>query len=81
VLEGSRSGWRCRPTGSTVVRFFDGRVVVVKRGTAWRCTQCAGPDVREQHKRDLIDIGRHREVLMLVPSSIGLVNLADLLKR
>jgi tight adherence protein C len=30
-------------------------------------------DVREQHKRDLIEAGGRREVLMLVPSSIGLV--------
>jgi tight adherence protein C len=29
-------------------------------------------DVREQHKRDLIEAGGRREVLMLVPSSIGL---------
>jgi tight adherence protein C len=51
-----------------VVRFVDGLVVAVERGTPLgdvRRAQAA--DVREQHKRDLIEAGGRREVLMLVP--------------
>ena len=65
-----------------VVRFVDGIVVAVERGTPLGdVLRAQAADVREQHKRDLIEAGGRREVLMLVPSSIGLVNLADLRKR
>jgi hypothetical protein len=38
------------------------------------------PELHEQHKRGPIEAGGGREVLMLVPSSIGLVNAAHLHK-
>jgi hypothetical protein len=47
---------------------------------AWRCAR-AQPPIPEQHKRDLIEAGGRREVLMLVPSSIGLRTIRDLRKR
>jgi hypothetical protein len=57
-----------------VVRFVDGLVVAVERGTPLGdVLRAQAADVREQHKRDLIEAGGRREVLMLVPSSIGLV--------
>jgi tight adherence protein C len=58
-----------------VVRFVDGLVVAVERGTPLGdVLRAQAADVREQHKRDLIEAGgRRREVLMLVPSSIGLI--------
>jgi hypothetical protein len=56
-----------------VVRFVDGLVVAVERGTPLGdVLRAQAADVREQHKRDLIEAGGRREVLMLVPSSIGL---------
>jgi hypothetical protein len=62
-----------------VVRFVDGLVVAVERGTPLGdVLRAQAADVREQHKRDLIEAGGRREVLMLVPSSIGLVDAADL---
>jgi tight adherence protein C len=62
-----------------VARFVDGLVVAVERGTPLGdVLRAQAADVREQHKRDLIEAGGRREVLMLVPSSIGLVNAADL---
>jgi hypothetical protein len=65
-----------------VVRFVDGLVVAVERGTPLGdVLRAQAADVREQHKRDLIEAGGRREVLMLVPSSIGLANAVDLLKR
>ena len=51
-----------------VVRFVDGVVVAVERGTPLADvlrTQAA--DIREQRKRELIEAGGRREVLMLVP--------------
>jgi tight adherence protein C len=51
-----------------VVRFVDGLVVAVERGTPLADvlrTQAA--DIREQHKRELIEAGGRKEVLMLVP--------------
>jgi hypothetical protein len=60
----------------------DGLVVAVERGTPLGdVLRAQAADVREQHKRDLIEAGGRREVLMLVPSSIGLVNAADLRNR
>jgi tight adherence protein C len=51
-----------------VVRFVDGLVVAVERGTpladVLRAQAC---DVREQRKRELIEAGGRKEVLMLVP--------------
>jgi tight adherence protein C len=65
-----------------VVRFVDGLVVAVERGTPLGdVLRAQAADVREQHKRDLIEAGGRREVLMLVPSSIGLANPVDLRKR
>src|SRR4029453_4728711 len=56
-----------------VVRFVDGVVVAPERGTPLGdVLRAQAADVREQHKRDLIEAGGRREVLMLVPSSIGL---------
>ena len=56
-----------------VVRFVDGVVVAVERGTPLGdVLRAQAADVREQHKRDLIEAGGRREVLMLVPSSISL---------
>jgi tight adherence protein C len=51
-----------------VVRFVDGLVVAVERGTPLGdVLRAQAGDVREQHKRDLIEAGGRREVLMLVP--------------
>jgi tight adherence protein C len=51
-----------------VVRFVDGLVVAVERGTpVGDVLRAQAADVREQHKRDLIEAGGRREVLMLVP--------------
>jgi tight adherence protein C len=51
-----------------VVRFVDGLVVAVERGTPLGdVLRAQAADVREQHKRDLIEVGGRREVLMLVP--------------
>jgi tight adherence protein C len=51
-----------------VVRFVDGLVVAVERGTPLGdVLRAQAADVREQHKRDLIEAGGRREVLMLVP--------------
>jgi tight adherence protein C len=51
-----------------VVRFVDGLVVAVERGTPLGdVLRAQAADVREQHKRDLIEMGGRREVLMLVP--------------
>ena len=51
-----------------VVRFVDGLVVAVERGTPLGdVLRAQAADVREQHKRDLIEAGGRREVFMLVP--------------
>ena len=51
-----------------VVRFVDGLVVAVERGTPLGdVLRAQAADVREQHKRDLIEAGGRREVLMLLP--------------
>jgi Flp pilus assembly protein TadB len=51
-----------------VTRFVDGVVVAVERGTPLGdVLRAQAADVREQHKRDLIEAGGRREVLMLVP--------------
>jgi tight adherence protein C len=51
-----------------VVRFVDGLVVAVERGTPLGdVLRAQAADVREQHKRDLIEAAGRREVLMLVP--------------
>ena len=51
-----------------VVRFVDGVVVATERGTPLGdVLRAQAADVREQHKRDLIEAGGRREVLMLVP--------------
>jgi tight adherence protein C len=51
-----------------VVRFVDGLVVAVERGTPLGVVlRAQAADVREQHKRDLIEAGGCHEVLMLVP--------------
>ena len=51
-----------------VERFVDGVVVAVDRGTPLGdVLRAQAADVREQHKRDLIEAGGRREVLMLVP--------------
>jgi tight adherence protein C len=51
-----------------VVRFVDGLVVATERGTPLGdVLRAQAADVREQHKRDLIEAGGRREVLMLVP--------------
>jgi hypothetical protein len=50
----------------------------VERGTPLGdVLRAQAADVREQHKRDLIEAGGRREVLMLVPSRIGLDVLAS----
>mgnify|MGYP003290897010 CR=1 FL=1 len=47
---------------------LDGLVVAVERGTPLGdVLRAQAADVREQHKRDLIEAGGRREVLMLVP--------------
>jgi tight adherence protein C len=51
-----------------IIRFVDGLVVAVERGTPLGdVLRAQAADVREQHKRDLIEAGGRREVLMLVP--------------
>jgi tight adherence protein C len=51
-----------------VVRFVDGLVVAVERGTPLAdVLRAQAGDVREQRKRDLIEAGGRREVYMLVP--------------
>ena len=51
-----------------VARFVDGLVVATERGTPLGdVLRAQAADVREQHKRDLIEAGGRREVLMLVP--------------
>lgn len=51
-----------------VVRFVDGLVVAVERGTPLAdVLRAQATDVREQHKRELIEEGGRREVYMLVP--------------
>jgi tight adherence protein C len=51
-----------------VVRFVDGLVVAVERGTPLSdVLRAQATDVREQHKRELIEAGGRREVYMLVP--------------
>jgi tight adherence protein C len=51
-----------------VVRFVDGLVVAVERGTPLAdVLRAQATDVREQHKRELIEAGGRREVYMLVP--------------
>jgi tight adherence protein C len=51
-----------------VVRFVDGLVVATERGTPLGdVLRAQAAEVREQHKRDLIEAGGRREVLMLVP--------------
>jgi tight adherence protein C len=51
-----------------VVRFVDGLVVAVERGTPLaEVLRAQAADVREQRKRQLIEAGGRKEVLMLVP--------------
>lgn len=51
-----------------VVRFVDGLVVAVERGTPLaEVLRAQAADVREQRKRQLIETGGRKEVLMLVP--------------
>jgi tight adherence protein C len=51
-----------------VVRFADGLVVAVERGTPLAdVLRAQAADIREQRKRQLIEAGGRREVLMLVP--------------
>jgi tight adherence protein C len=51
-----------------VARFVDGLVVAVERGTPLAdVLRAQAADVREQRKRELIEAGGRREVLMLVP--------------
>jgi tight adherence protein C len=51
-----------------MTRFVDGLVVAVERGTPLGdVLRAQAADVREHHKRDLIETGGRREVLMLVP--------------
>lgn len=51
-----------------VVRFVDGLVVAVERGTPLAdVLRAQATDVREQRKRELIEAGGKREVYMLVP--------------
>jgi tight adherence protein C len=51
-----------------VVRFVDGLVVAVERGTPLAdVLRAQAADIREQRKRELIEAGGRREVLMLVP--------------
>jgi hypothetical protein len=54
-----------------VTRFVDGLVVAVERGTPLGdVLRAQAADVREHHKRDLIEAGGRREVLMLVPRRV-----------
>ena len=51
-----------------VARFVDGLVVAVERGTPLAdILRAQASDVREQHKRQLIETGGQKEVYMLVP--------------
>jgi tight adherence protein C len=51
-----------------VIRFVDGLVVAVERGTPLAdVLRAQAADIREQRKRELIESGGRREVLMLVP--------------
>jgi tight adherence protein C len=51
-----------------VVRFVDGLVVAVERGTPLAdVLRAQAADIREQRKRELIEAGGRREALMLVP--------------
>jgi len=51
-----------------VVRFVDGLVVAVERGTPLAdVLRAQASDVREQRKRELIEAGGRKEVLMLIP--------------
>jgi len=51
-----------------VARFVDGLVVAVERGTPLAdILRAQAGDVREQHKRQLIEAGGQKEVYMLVP--------------
>jgi tight adherence protein C len=51
-----------------VIRFVDGLVVAVERGTPLGdVLRAQAADIREQRKRELIELGGRREVLMLVP--------------
>jgi tight adherence protein C len=51
-----------------VVRFVDGLTVAVERGTPLAdVLRAQAADIREQRKRELIEAGGKREVLMLVP--------------
>jgi tight adherence protein C len=51
-----------------VARFVDGLVVAVERGTPLAdVLRAQAADVREQHKRRLIEAGGQKEVYMLVP--------------
>jgi hypothetical protein len=67
-----------RAPGPPVVRLVDGLVVAVERGAPLGdVLRAQATDVREQHKRDLVEAGGRREVLMLVPSRIGPDDAAD----
>jgi tight adherence protein C len=51
-----------------VARFVDGLVVAVERGTPLAdILRAQASEVREQHKRHLIEAGGQKEVYMLVP--------------
>jgi len=51
-----------------MVRFVDGLVVAVERGTPLAdVLRAQAADIREQRRRELIELGGRREVLMLVP--------------
>jgi tight adherence protein C len=51
-----------------VARFVDGLVVAVERGTPLAdVLRAQAGDVREQHKRQLIESGGQKEIFMLVP--------------
>ena len=51
-----------------IARFVDGLVVAVERGTPLAdVLRAQAGDVREQHKRQLIETGGQKEIFMLVP--------------
>jgi tight adherence protein C len=51
-----------------VIRFVDALIVAVERGTPLAdVLRAQAADIREQHKRGLIEAGGRREILMLVP--------------
>jgi tight adherence protein C len=59
---------RARVPVPAIARFVDGLIVATERGTPLgEVLRAQAADVREQHKRDLIEVGGRREVLMLVP--------------